>query len=72
MQEISLELIETLKKEISDDQLLAFYEGTRGGWYNENTGPLKLRDSVDRVISEHDTRSIYTFSEAYSMYDLSL
>ena len=67
-----MELIEALRKETSSAELLASYSSNNEGWYEENTGPLAIRDSVDKQIGEHETRSIYTFSEGYGQYDLSL
>ena len=35
-------------------------------------GPLALRDSVNRMMSEHGTRTIYKFAEKQGKFDLSL
>lgn len=48
------------------------YTETNGGWFEESTGPLALRDSLDVQVGEHETRSIYRFTEGFSLYDLSL
>ena len=52
--------------------MLQSYTTNSGGWYAENTGPLALRDNINQQIGEHETRSIYKFSEDFGLYDLSL
>lgn len=72
MEQYSLEMIDALRKESTNEQLIEQYEATNGGWFKENTGPLALRDSVDRPLGEHETQSIYRFAEGFAKYDLSL
>mmetsp|Transcript_15858 Transcript_15858/g.19972 ORF Transcript_15858/g.19972 Transcript_15858/m.19972 type:complete len:132 (+) Transcript_15858:1356-1751(+) len=52
--------------------MLNSYSTVNGGWYRENSGPLALRDASERKIGEHETRSIYRFTEGFGLYDLSL
>jgi len=41
--------------------MMQSYQTTSEGWYKEITGPIVIRDSSNRQIGVHKTRSLYSF-----------